>query len=84
MTYVGELFLASLVQNKINKSRSVVETHVDVVKVPVLSLGFVHSLVGLRESVASVVAKPDIVASVDQSEGWRQVSIVGEPELHVT
>ena len=65
---VSHLILASKRSNIIDESRSIIETHVFEVEIPVYRLVFrvirVQVLVILTVSTASVVSHPDIVASI--------------------
>jgi len=61
-----------------------VAAHIDVVEVPKLLFTLVECLMSLRKPIASVVAEPNVVPRVDQSERWRQICIICQPEHHIT
>ena len=58
-----------LFKNKVDHCRNIVDTHLLKVKLPELFLFWVESSVNLRVVVASIISKPNIIASPGKDEG---------------
>lgn len=58
-----------LFKNKVDHCRNIVDTHLLKVKLPELFLFWVESSVNLRVVIASIISKPNIIASLGKDEG---------------
>ena len=68
-----------LFKNKVDHCRNIVDTHLLKVKLPELFLFWVESSVNLRVVVASIISKPNIIASLGQNKAQTIVVRVHYP-----
>lgn len=65
VTNIGKLALTSFIENKVDKSWRIIQSHVNVVSRPKLLLFDVQRSMSLCESITSIVAKPDVITLID-------------------